>query len=77
MCIAYVAHDFELDVFGISVAWAGFGFLFLVHDKVIAQRLKSKKIDDAKSVVDFNRHKPLNAIIMDGRKRNTLVLVLT
>lgn len=39
--IAYVSDNFELDVLGVSIAWAGFGFLFLVNDKVIEQALKS------------------------------------
>lgn len=34
-CIAYIPDDFELDVLWIRLAWAGFGFLFLVaHGKV-------------------------------------------
>lgn len=28
---SYISNDFELDVFGIRVAWAGFGFLLLIR----------------------------------------------
>lgn len=28
---SYISNDFQLDVFGIRVAWAGFGFLLLVR----------------------------------------------
>lgn len=32
----YISYDFEFNVLGIRVSWAGFGLLFLNRGKVIA-----------------------------------------